>query len=55
MSLIPRSNFLDMDKFFDDFYAPLKREGGSLSSFSPPGWIFGKTATTTKSPQNCPA
>jgi HSP20 family protein len=36
MSLIPRSNFLDMDKFFDDFYAPLKREGGSLGSFFTP-------------------
>lgn len=36
MSLIPRSNFLDMDKFFDDIYAPLKREGGSLGSFFTP-------------------
>ena len=36
MTLVPRSNFFDLDKFFDDFYAPVRREGGSLSSFFTP-------------------
>jgi len=36
MTLIPRSNFFDMDKFFDDFYAPIKKEGSSLGSFFTP-------------------
>jgi len=36
MTLIPRSSLFDMDKFFDDFYAPVRREGGAMSSFFTP-------------------
>jgi HSP20 family protein len=36
MALVPRSNFFDIDKFFDDFYAPVKKESGPLSSFFTP-------------------
>lgn len=36
MALIPRSNFFDIDKFFDDFYTPMRREGGNLGSFFTP-------------------
>ena len=36
MTLVPRSNFFDIDKLFDDFYAPIKREGSNLGSFFTP-------------------
>ena len=36
MALVPRSSLFDLDKFFDDFYAPIRREGGTLSSFFTP-------------------
>jgi HSP20 family protein len=36
MTLVPRSTFFDIDKFFDDVYAPLKKETGSLNSFFTP-------------------
>lgn len=36
MALIPRSNFFDIDRFFDDFYAPMRKEGGNLGSFFAP-------------------
>jgi HSP20 family protein len=36
MSLIPRGSFLDPDRFFDDFWAPVKREGESAAAFFAP-------------------
>jgi len=36
MTLIPRSNFFDVDKFFDDFYAPMSKQGSNLGSFFAP-------------------
>lgn len=36
MTLVPRSSFFDIDKLFDDFYAPIKRQGSSLNSFFTP-------------------
>ena len=36
MSLIPRGSFLDPDRFFDDFWAPVKREGESTAAFFAP-------------------
>ncbi len=36
MSLIPRGNFFDSDRFMDDFWAPLRREGEATSAFFAP-------------------
>ncbi len=36
MALIPRSSMFDIDKFFDDMYAPLRQESGSMNSFFAP-------------------
>jgi HSP20 family protein len=36
MSLIPRGNFMDMDRFFNDFWAPVAREGEPTSAFFAP-------------------
>jgi HSP20 family protein len=36
MSLIPRGSFLDSDRFFDDFWAPVKREGEAVAAFFAP-------------------
>ena len=36
MTLVPRSSLFDMDKFFDDFYAPIRREGTTMGSFFTP-------------------
>jgi len=36
MTLIPRSNFFDLDKFFDDFYTPVRKEENTLSKFFTP-------------------
>lgn len=36
MNLIPRNSFFDLDKFFDDFYAPANKEDKALSSFFTP-------------------
>ena len=36
MTLVPRSNFFDLDKLFDDFYAPIRREGGAMGNFFTP-------------------
>ena len=36
MSLVPRGTFLDPDRYFDDFWAPVRREGESPSAFFAP-------------------
>jgi HSP20 family protein len=36
MSLIPRGSFLDPDRFFDDFWAPVRREGEGTAAFFAP-------------------
>ncbi|MEE4193009.1 MAG: Hsp20/alpha crystallin family protein [Halieaceae bacterium] len=36
MSLIPRGSFFDSDRFVDDFWAPLRREGEATSAFFAP-------------------
>ncbi|MDJ0879763.1 MAG: Hsp20/alpha crystallin family protein [Halieaceae bacterium] len=36
MSLIPRGSFFDSDRFLDDFWAPLRREGESPQAFFAP-------------------
>lgn len=36
MTLIPRGNFLDIDRFFDDFWTPVKRDAGEVGSFFAP-------------------
>ena len=36
MSLIPRGSFLDTDRFFDDFWAPVRREGEATAAFFAP-------------------
>ncbi len=36
MSLIPRSRFFDMDRFFDDFWSPSTTEADSPESFFSP-------------------
>ncbi len=36
MALIPRSSMFDIDKFFDDFYAPLRQETASMGDFFAP-------------------
>ncbi len=36
MSLIPRGSFFDSDRFLDDFWAPLRREGEATSAFFAP-------------------
>jgi len=36
MTLVPRSDFFDIDKLFDDFYAPIKKQGGAMDSFFTP-------------------
>ena len=36
MSLIPRGSFIDPDRFFDDYWAPVRREGESPTAFFAP-------------------
>ena len=36
MSLIPRGSFFDSGRFYDDFWAPLRREGESTQAFFAP-------------------
>ena len=36
MSLVPRGSFFDVDKFFDDFWAPARRENSTVGSFFAP-------------------
>ena len=36
MSLIPRGSFFDSDRFMDDFWTPLRREGEATSAFFAP-------------------
>ncbi len=36
MSLIPRGSFYDMDKFFDDFWSPMRRESTFTGDFFAP-------------------
>ncbi len=36
MSLIPRGNFMDIDRFFNDFWSPVQRESESTQSFFAP-------------------
>lgn len=36
MALVPRSSFFDFDKVFDDFYAPMRRQGGDMGTFFAP-------------------
>ncbi len=36
MSLIPRGSFFDTDRYFDDFWAPVRREGESAQAFFAP-------------------
>ena len=36
MTLIPRGNFYDLDKFFDDFWSPSRRTGDSVDTFFAP-------------------
>ncbi len=36
MSLIPRGSFFDSDRFMDDFWAPLRREGEATAAFFAP-------------------
>ena len=36
MTLIPRGNFYDLDKFFDDFWAPSRRSNEPVDTFFAP-------------------
>jgi len=36
MSLVPRGSFYNMDKFFDDFFTPFRREVPSVGDFFAP-------------------
>jgi HSP20 family protein len=36
MALVPRSNFFDIDKFFDDFWAPSRGETNEVNAFFAP-------------------
>lgn len=36
MALIPRSSLFDLDRIFDDFYAPMRQEGRELDTFFSP-------------------
>lgn len=36
MSLVPRGSFLDVDRFFNDFWAPVTRESESREAFFAP-------------------
>lgn len=36
MTLVPRGSFFDVDKIFDDFWSPVRRENKDLGSFFAP-------------------
>lgn len=36
MTLVPRGSFFDMDKFFDDFWAPARQDAGNVGNFFAP-------------------